>query len=101
MGSNIPLAVSMLSDFTMPKDRGMAQSIYAAGVYLGVGMSSLSLIIDDQVGWRGCIRIICLISWGLAIPMFFVPEPKRNETNILGALELKAEMEKEIFDNLE
>ena len=50
MGSNIPLSVSLLSDFTMPKERGVAQSIYAAGVYLGVGMSSLSVIIDDSVG---------------------------------------------------
>lgn len=50
MGSNIPLSVSLLSDYTMPKDRGIAQSIYAAGVYLGVGMSSISVIIDDAVG---------------------------------------------------
>ena len=85
MGSNIPLAVSMLSDFTMPEDRGKAQSIYAAGVYLGVGMSSISIIIDEQIGWRSCIRIICLISWVLAVPMFFVPEPERNATNRLAA----------------
>lgn len=50
MGSNIPLSVSLLSDYTMPKDRGLAQSLYAAGVYLGVGMSSISIIIDNAVG---------------------------------------------------
>lgn len=50
MGSNIPLSVSLLSDYTMPNDRGVAQSIYAAGVYLGVGMSSISVIIDNAVG---------------------------------------------------
>lgn len=50
MGSNIPLSVSMLNDFTMPDERGVAQSIFAAGVYLGVGMSSLSVIIDNAVG---------------------------------------------------
>ena len=46
MGSNVPLAVSLLSDYTMPSERGIAQSIYAAGVYLGVGMSSLSVLLD-------------------------------------------------------
>ena len=50
MGSNVPLSVSMLSDLTMPSERGIAQSIYAAGVYLGVGMSSISVIIDEAVG---------------------------------------------------
>jgi len=50
MGSCIPLSVSLLSDYTMPKDRGIAQSIFAAGVYLGVGMSSISIIIDNAVG---------------------------------------------------
>ena len=50
MGSNIPLAVSLLSDYTLPKERGVAQSIYAAGVYLGVGMSSLSVLLDEHFG---------------------------------------------------
>ena len=50
MGSNIPLSVSMLSDFALPSERGVAQSIFAAGVYLGVGMSAVSVAIDDAVG---------------------------------------------------
>ena len=50
MGSCVPLSVSLLSDLTMPKDRGIAQSLFAAGVYLGVGMSSISILIDDHTG---------------------------------------------------
>ena len=41
------------------------------------------------------MRIICGISWALVIPMFFVPEPKRNETNRLAAIELKTAIEAE------
>lgn len=101
MGSNIPLSVSLLSDFTMPAERGIAQSIYAAGVYLGVGMSSISVLFDGAVGWRNTIRIICGISWALCIPMFFVPEPIRNETNRLAAIEVKkAVANQDNFDNL-
>ena len=85
MGSCIPLSVSLLSDFTMPNERGIAQSIFAAGVYLGGGMSGVSIFIDDAVGWRNCVRIICLICWAFAIPMFWVPEPERNLTNKLAA----------------
>ena len=50
MGSCIPLSISLLSDFTMPAERGMANSFFAAGVYLGVGMSSISIVIDEAVG---------------------------------------------------
>ena len=103
MGSTIPLSVSLLSDFNMPNERGVAQSIYAAGVYLGVGMSGLSIILDNGVGWRNTIRIICGILWLCAIPMIFVPEPIRNETNRIAAEEIaKAEEAKAsvTFDDL-
>ena len=83
MGSSVPLCVSLLSDFTMPDERGVALSLYASGVYIGYGMASLSILFNDQYGWRDTVRIVCAISWGLAIPMFFVPEPVRNETNKL------------------
>ena len=81
MGSCVPVSVSILADFTLPKERGFAQAIFAAGVYLGGGMGSLSLLLDKAVGWRNTIRIICGVSWGMATTMFFVPEPKRNATN--------------------
>ena len=57
MGSCVPLCVSLLSDYTMPKDRGIAQSLFAAGVYLGVGMSSISVIIDNNYGYVAVIKI--------------------------------------------
>ena len=41
--------------------------------------------------WRNTVRIICAICWAVAIPMFFVPEPIRNETNRLAAEQLAAE----------
>ena len=50
MGSCVPVSVSLLSDFTLPSERGMAQAIFAAGVYLGVGMSNLSFIFDKALG---------------------------------------------------
>lgn len=76
----------------MPSERGIAQSFFAAGVYLGGGMSSISVVLDDAVGWRNCMRIVCIISWVFAIPMFLVPEPVRNETNRIEA-EKKAQEE--------
>ena len=68
MATSIPLSVSLLSDFTMPHERGLAQSIFASGIYLGVGMSSLSVIIDNAVGWRNTVRIICVICIVFLVP---------------------------------
>ena len=50
MGSCVPVSVSLLSDFTLPSERGIAQAIFAAGVYLGGGISSLAILIDLAVG---------------------------------------------------
>ena len=50
MGSCVPVSISLLSDYTLPKNRGLAQSIFAGGVYLGGGMSSLSLLLDKALG---------------------------------------------------
>jgi MFS family permease len=50
MASNVPISVSLLCDYTVPWERGRAQSIYAAGMYLGVGFSSLSVLLDDHYG---------------------------------------------------
>ena len=83
MATSIPYSVSMLSDYTMPHERGLAQSIFAAGIYLGVGMSSLSIFLDNAVGWRNAVRIVCAICVGFLVPQVFVSEPKRNATNML------------------
>ena len=83
MATSVPYSVSLLSDFTKPSERGLAQAIFAAGVYLGVGMSSLSVLIDKAVGWRWAVRIICAICMVWVVPMLFVPEPIRNATNML------------------
>ena len=49
------------------------------------------------------MRMICLISWILVIPMFFVPEPERNATNKQELLaNVAAELEEEDnFSHLE
>ena len=83
MATSIPYSVSLLSDFTLPNERGIAQSIFAAGVYLGVGMSSISVLLDNAIGWRNTVRTIAFVCIGLAALQLLVPEPVRNGTNML------------------
>ena len=71
-GSNVPISVSLISDYVAPNKRGFAQSFYAMGMYLGIGLSSLSEVIDIAVGWRNSIRWIWLVCTGFALLEIFL-----------------------------
>lgn len=81
MSAGVPISVSLICDYVLPNQRGRAQSFYACGMYLGVGLSSLSEILDEACGWRVAIRYIGLICGSFALLMFLLQEPKRNKTN--------------------
>jgi MFS family permease len=81
MSADVPYSVSLICDYAAPDERGRAQSLFAAGMYLGVGLSSLSELLDEASGWRAAIRWIAIICFGFACLQFIVAEPKRNETN--------------------
>jgi len=78
----IPPSVSLIADYYAPDERGKAQAIYGAGLYLGVGMSSISAILDDHDGWRNTIQIICYINYVFAFSVILLSEPKRNMANV-------------------
>lgn len=48
---------------------------------MGVGLSSVSEILDQAVGWRTTIQIICYINFAFAISCIFLTEPRRNLAN--------------------
>ena len=81
MSACIPYSVSLICDYTLPKERGRAQSLFAAGMYMGVGLSSVSAILDGAVGWRKTVLIIGVICIVWAFPALALKEPPRNVTN--------------------
>ena len=58
LSATFPLCFSLISDTFHPKFRARASAIYMLGLYLGVAMSSLSIIIVDWIGWRNTYRLI-------------------------------------------
>jgi MFS family permease len=50
MSACVPLSVSLINDYFVHEQRGRANSLFAFGIYLGGGLSSLSLVLDKQVG---------------------------------------------------
>lgn len=77
MSACVPASVSLITDYFRHEVRGRANSVFAFGVYLGGGLSSLSLIIDEAVGWRDTILIVCFVSIVLALPILILKEPPR------------------------
>lgn len=51
-------------------------------MYLGVGMSSISAILDDNDGWRETIQLIGYINYAFALSVILLKEPKRNMANV-------------------
>jgi len=74
-----PLAYSMIADLFGKDQRASASGVYASGVYVGYGASSLSLLLIAREGWRftsytagitGAVLVVALAT--------FVSEPLRE-----------------------
>ena len=50
MAACIPMSVSLINDYFKHEQRGRANSLFAFGIYLGGGLSSLSGILNKNVG---------------------------------------------------
>ena len=50
MAACIPVSVSLINDYFPHEMRGRANSMFAFGIYLGGGLSSLTLIINQYMG---------------------------------------------------
>lgn len=50
MSACVPVSVSLINDYFEHEKRGRANSLFAFGIYLGGGLSSLTLILDEYCG---------------------------------------------------
>ena len=46
----VPISVSLINDYFDEESLGKANSFYCFGIYIGVGLSSLTLLIDRACG---------------------------------------------------
>jgi len=74
-----PLSFSLVADYFPPDKRSTANSIIQAGNYIGVGVSSFSILLISQYGWRACYGIMAAIGalFGVAT-MLLIKEPERG-----------------------
>jgi len=80
-----PSAYTLIRDLVSKERSALANSLYGSGVYLGGGLSSLSILLDERIGWRGTCEVIA--AFGLlatvAAATFLPSDPKVDEVNAL------------------
>eukprot|EP00581_Thalassiosira_minuscula_P018738 CAMPEP_0183714106 /NCGR_PEP_ID=MMETSP0737-20130205/8767_1 /TAXON_ID=385413 /ORGANISM="Thalassiosira miniscula, Strain CCMP1093" /LENGTH=526 /DNA_ID=CAMNT_0025943011 /DNA_START=195 /DNA_END=1775 /DNA_ORIENTATION=- len=54
----VPAAYTLIAEKVSKDKLALSNSIYGSGVYLGGALSSLSLLLDESVGWRGTLGAI-------------------------------------------
>ncbi|KAL7467164.1 hypothetical protein ACHAXS_007415 [Conticribra weissflogii] len=56
----VPAAYSLIAEKISKDKAALANSIYGSGVYLGGGLASLSILLDENTGWRDTLEVIGL-----------------------------------------
>jgi MFS family permease len=79
MSACVPSSVSLITDYYDHHQLGRANSIFAFGVYLGVGLSSLTILIDDHMGWVNALCLISGICFVFAALTVFLKEPRTDK----------------------
>jgi len=79
-----PSVYSLLADYFSPKHRARVFSVYASGIFIGVGLSFLiGGSIAQSYDWRVALKSVGLPGIGLALLAYFVlKEPIREKTEI-------------------
>lgn len=79
-----PSVYSLLANYFSPKHRARVFSVYASGIFIGVGLSFLiGGSIVQSYDWRVALKSVGLPGVGLAILAFFVlKEPTREKSEI-------------------
>ena len=74
-----PSAYSLIGDYFPPEIRTTAIGCYAFGIYIGVALSSLIVIMITYLGWRLAYGITGLIGVVIGIACFiFIKDPIRG-----------------------
>lgn len=77
--SSNPLSFSLISDYFPPEKRATANSIIQAGNYIGVAVSSFSILLITSFGWRAQYGIMAALGTLFGImTMLTVKEPERG-----------------------
>ena len=77
-----PLAYSLIRDMFPPMQRSTANSSIQSSIYLGSALSSLNIVLIDNLGWKQTYYIIGLFGIVAGVlTVLLVSEPERGAYN--------------------
>lgn len=77
--ATVPLSYSLVTDYVRPENRTFVNSILNSGAYIGIALSSLTILMIDQIGWRSSFNIMGVIGCVIGIVSMFIKEPERGK----------------------
>ena len=93
--SSNPLSFGIIADYFPPEKRATANSIIQAGNYIGVAVSSFSILLITSFGWRAQYGIMAALGTVLGLlTMVLIKEPERGR--FLDEATKKKEAEKKL-----
>jgi len=103
-----PMAYSLVSDIFPPEKRTTANSFLSAANFLGIAISSMTIILIKKIGWQNSYKTMGAMGIGAATMMaLFIKEPIRNQFDKVAAArgteidkESKTEEKKPFFEQL-
>jgi MFS family permease len=73
-----PACISLIGDMFEHEDRSKANSVYVAAISFGVGLASLTNIINHQIGWRNCALVVSGVGVCISFLGLTIYEPTRT-----------------------
>jgi MFS family permease len=73
-----PQAYGLIASYFSGSGTAFANSIYASGVYVGGALASLSILLDNQLGWRDTTFLAGSVGVGLALLSAITLSDPRN-----------------------
>ena len=87
-----PAAYTLIADIFPQRLVGSINGIFSSGIYLGGGLASLSILLDNQVGWRSTMSTIGVIGIAIAgVLVLVVKDPRyvvTGEKDIRNTIEI-------------
>ena len=76
-----PISVSLINDYFNKETLGRANSIFAFGMYFGLSMSSLVILVDKQIGWRNTTTLVGCLGVIVTLTIFLLKDPRSKKLN--------------------
>ena len=74
-----PLAFSIMSDYFPPEKRSTANSIISSGNFIGIALSSMTILLIKSIGWRKSYVATAMLGFvGAVAGIFLVKNPVRG-----------------------